>query len=104
MSKKHELQEYSTQEGKNIQLGQAGYEHLETTGSGLVHSSEGHYIAVTALEDDCLVSILTVSTHSGGHDDLAQPLPKGTTLYGHFTRISLSRAGSSNTSVMIYKG
>lgn len=107
MSIKHELQEYSIQEGKNIQLGQAGYEYLKTIAPALVHTSIGHYIAVTALEDNCTVSFdMGVDAHSDAPSLIIAPLAKGTTIYGHWSRVSVNRENSlgSDTSAIIYKG
>tara|TARA_R100001594_G_scaffold1363_9_gene5944 strand:- start:9317 stop:9637 length:321 start_codon:yes stop_codon:yes gene_type:complete len=106
MSRKHELQEHTSQEGKNLQLGQAGYVHLKTSGSLLLHSDVGHYCAVTVLEDECEVSVqLGGSAHTDSMDGLAAvPVPAGTTLHGAWTRVSIRRSGTTDTSAIIYKG
>ena len=105
MSKTHQIQEYSVQEGKNIQLGQGGYVHLKTTSSEIVHTDEGHYNAITVLEDECTVTVVDVAVHGEiGKFFLLKPVPAGTTLYGAWTRVSIKRTGSNNTSAIVYKG
>ena len=105
MSKKHELQEYTAQSGKNLQLGQAGYEYLVTDSTNVETTETGHYVAFTVLEDDCLIIIVDGSTsHSGGHAVTLGFVPKGITIYGHWLGVSIKRSGSSNTSAIVYKG
>ena len=104
MSKTHELQEYSIQEGKNIQLGQAGYVHLETSSLSIVNADDGHYIAVTALEDDCTITVTTSKVHGNSEVILLIPVPAGTTIHGSWTSVGIKRSGSNDTSAIIYKG
>ena len=102
MSKQHGIQEYTSQESKNLKLGQAGYVFLATTTSALHHADEGHYTAVTVLEDDCEVSF--TGLHGESEVMLAAPVAAGTTIYGAWERVSIKRSGSSDTSAIVYKG
>jgi hypothetical protein len=104
MSKRHGLQEYSPQEGRNLSLGQAGYVYLETSSGSLVHSDVGHYNAITVLEDDCQISVqLGTSAHDSIMDDIiSKNITAGTTIYGAWTRVSIKRTGSNDTSVIVY--
>ena len=108
MSKKHELEEYTAQSGKNLQLGQAGYVHLKTDSTSVETTDEGHYTAISILEDNCLLTLVSsVHRHSGsvGANMLLQPVPKGITIHGFWSKISISRpVGEADTSIMIYKG
>tara|TARA_R100000655_G_scaffold13520_2_gene30537 strand:+ start:17883 stop:18221 length:339 start_codon:yes stop_codon:yes gene_type:complete len=112
MSIKHTLQEYSVQEAQNQQLGQAGYIYISTSSGLAATTGEDHWIAYTVLGTDgkTLVSIVT----SGGHspDDTTEfslaPAPLGTTIYGSFKNIAITRVGggggSGTAAIIAYKG
>ena len=99
MSKQHGIQEYTSQESKNLKLGQAGYVFLATTTSALLHADEGHYTAVTVLEDDCEVSF--TGLHGESEVMLAAPVAAGTTIYGRWNKVTVATA---NASAICYRG
>ena len=107
MSKQHTLHEYSTQEAKNLKLGQGGYVVLKnTTSAGYVHSDLGHYIAFTVLTDNS--TVVSSQLHSPEIDwaVITADYPKGITVHGAWERISIQKISSSgdDLQIILYKG
>jgi hypothetical protein len=118
MSKKHGLNEqFTVQEGKGVQLGQGGYVHkyaltpsaLSTTGSDPGWHEGDHIIAITALTDDCILyDDLGGLNYQHGEIDVstlyAEPIPKGTTIFGSWDGMVFASAGADRADFMVYKG
>ena len=110
MSLKHGLNEqFTTQEGKNAQLGQAGYKIIDIDNAGYNFLDEGHYIAVTALNDNTKViaTIASGGIHGTDSDDMVLiPMTEGQTIYGSWSKIGVARvaSGSGGSVAIIYKG
>ena len=111
MSRKHELNDYTVQAGKNIQLGQGGYYAVDSTMSVVSAANVAtmketdHIIAITALSN---LSITT--TAAGAHDEedviTAFPIPNGTTFYGKWKNVVALRTdtGEGNAKAILYFG
>ena len=112
MSKQHTLQEFSVQEAQNQQLGQAGYKYIKTASGLAASTGEDHWIAYTVLgtAGKTQVTISGTASHSpdGANEYTAALVPMGTTVYGSFKNIAITRtggAGGSGTAALIaYKG
>ena len=110
MSLKHGLNEqFTTQEGKNAQLGQAGYKIIDIDNAGYNFVDEGHYIAVTALNDNTRVTATIAGgmIHGTDSDDMVTiDMTEGQTIYGTWSKIGISRvaSGSGGSVAIIYKG
>ena len=104
MSQKHTLREFTHKEGKNLQLGQAGYEIMTTTGGSPITSSEGEWTAYMVL--DGLVNVVPQDHVPSG--DSSTPIGPGTVgviHYGYWSSIVGSRAsGTDPWTIILYKG
>jgi hypothetical protein len=79
------LQNYSVQEAQNAGLGQAGSILIDDTGQ---HT--GPFVAATALED-AAVDVSDCTDIANTMTDAADfTIPKGATIYGHFSVFSLA--------------
>ena len=105
MSRQHTLQEFSTQEGKNLELGQAGYLILTTTGSGAQSTPEGEWTSYMVLDGDVTI---TQTLHEPLGDSpvaLITSLASGILVRGYWKRVSAVRTtGSDPITVIVYKG
>lgn len=106
MSQIHTLQEFSSQEGKNLELGQAGYEILTTTGSLAQTTSEGEWVAFMVLDGDVTTSA-TLHEPEGDSAIITIPaFPIGVLAKGYWKQvIGVRKSGSTDPWTMIvYKG
>lgn len=74
---------HTVQEALNIGLGQAGSVYLDADGT----QANGTFNAITMV-DDTTFDVLTDATRSGD-DPLGDTFPKGLTIFGSFTAISV---------------
>ena len=105
MSTKHTLQEFSTQEGKNLELGQAGYVILTTTGGSAQSTDEGEWTSFMVL--DCNVTV-TQTEHDDPEDTdivLVTSMASGILVKGYWKRVSgIRTSGSDPWTMIVYKG
>ena len=112
MSQKHTLQEFSTQEGKNVELGQAGYKIVEVVadegggeGAGFYTTGDGEWIGCMVLNGDATV---TGTLHEPEGDSpiiTRTSCPVGLLLRGYWKSIVVSRtAGTDACQIIVYKG
>ena len=79
------LQNYSVQEAQNAGLGQAGSILIDDTAQ---HT--GPFVAVTALEDAAVDESDCTDISNTMTDAADFTIPKGATIYGHFSVFSLA--------------
>ena len=109
MSRKHTLEEFSVQEAKNQQLGQAGYEYISTSSLLPASTSAGHWIAYTVLGSAAGNTNVSIQTTTGTHSPdntfeyTLAPVARGTTIYGSFKQISITRT-TGTAALIAYKG
>ena len=108
MSKKHTIHEFSIQEAQNIQLGQSGYTHLKISTGLPISTEEGHFIALTSLNDNTRM-YLTGAEWGHDPDGSEDPyhtinVPAGMTVYGSWNKVSVYRSGSGTAEAIIYHG
>ena len=78
------LQKYTVQESQNAALGQAGSIFIDD-----VAQHTGPFVAITALEDT-VVDVSDCTDIANTMTDAADfTIPKGVTIYGHFSVFSL---------------
>lgn len=109
MSTKHGLNEsYSTQEAKNLHLGQGGNVVLKEATAAYEHAPIGHYIAFMVLTDNVTVSTTTLHEPEADAETITiQDCPTGVMIYGAWERVSITRTDPGVTHVIsciIYKG
>lgn len=94
------LQKFTVQEAQNAKLGQAGYVHIDQAGTDNTGTAASgtEYVAVTVLEAG---TIATTSFDATTFPNLAAPVPAGTTIYGRWSKVTIS---GSNATAICYKG
>tara|TARA_Y100000310_G_C20268357_1_gene616828 strand:+ start:334 stop:633 length:300 start_codon:yes stop_codon:yes gene_type:complete len=94
------IYQFSTQEGLNLELAQAGCIYRAPT--GVTGYSDNIYIAVTALEaaSASACTVILTSVDSDVADSMTIELPVGTTVYGRWSMVALA----ANEKVILYKG
>ena len=119
MSESLKLHKWTTEESKNIELGQAGYEILTVTGGSAVSSSVSNstglpevvYYAFTALTDNCRItgydwepSSAAVGSTGVDSEYANRPIPIGTTVYGNWKSVVMISGDSGDDTGILYKG
>lgn len=102
------MRKYAQVESGNLALGQAGSAFLDTAGTTFTPTDHGAgkaVIAITALTDVKFSTLTAESSNTyintagagsgGGGDTLSSSdvIPKGTTIYGRWTSVSVSTNG-----------
>ena len=89
------IHKYSDEEVGNLSLGQKGSKFIDD-----VAQHTGVFVAITALEDSVIdVADSTIITNSMEGADTNFTIPKGVTIFGSFTTVSLDSG-----KVIAYKG
>ena len=94
------IHQFSTQEGLNLELAQAGC--IYRAPSGVTGYSDNIYIALTALGagTGSASTVILTPVDSDMGDTVTVKVPVGTTIYGRWKNVALA----ANEKVIIYKG